>query len=177
MRRKGLGRRARRTFVLVAAASLLFATASLATGARARHVPAKDSFRGRITDATGKFKGDHGRVAIYIHAPRSNAATRKLKLTIVGRGCQGASQCMMLSGAPTGTITTKPGSNPDSGKPFTIQASGAVTPMGQASVAGTGHGIGFMVKGREQMQLTLTSPDGQITVAAQSAEVPGFTSP
>lgn len=177
MRRDRVGRRFQRAFLVVGAGSLLCATAAVAIGAPARHVPAKDSFQGRITEATGKFKGDHGSVAIYLHVPRSDAATRKLKLTIAGRGCQGTNQCLMLDGAPTGTITTRPGSNPDTGKRFTIEASGTVTPMGQTSVSGTGNGTGFLVKGHEQMRLTLTSADGQITVTAHSAEVPGFTSP
>jgi hypothetical protein len=83
----------------------------------------------------------------------------------------------MLNGVPTGTLTTKPGPNPDAGKRFTVRASGTVTPMGRTTVAGSGAGTGFLVKGREQMRLTLTAPDGHITVVAHSAKVPGFTSP
>jgi hypothetical protein len=161
---------------LVGVVLLVVASASVAIGAPARHVPARDTFRGRITSATGQFKGDQGRVTIYVHVPESAATTRKLTLTLVGVQCEGAENCLTLSGAAKGTLTRR-SYIPDTGMRFTIRASGTVMPMGQTSVTGRVHGTGFTATGRERMQLTLTCADGQITVDAHTREVKGFTSP
>jgi hypothetical protein len=177
VRQKRFNWRFRSIAAVLGVASLVVASASAALGASARHAAAKDSFRGRITHATGRFASESGAVAIYIHAGRSQGATRPVDLTIVPRRCQTAQECLMLRGAPTGTLTTKRASNPDGPKTFTIQASGTVRPVGQSSVTGSGTGTGFLAKGRERMRLTLTSAHGEITIDARSAEVPGFTSP
>jgi hypothetical protein len=166
----------RGALAVLGAALLAVASSAVAIGAPSRHVPARDSFRGRITSATGQFKGDHGRVTIYMHVPESGATTRKLRLTLVGAQCGSAKNCLTLSGAAKGTLTRK-SYIPDTGMRFTVQATGTVVPMGHISATGHVHGTGFTPTGHERMHLTLMCPDGQITIDAHSPVVKGFTSP
>jgi hypothetical protein len=166
----------RRALAALGVALLAVTSASVAIGAPARNVPARDSFRGRIASATGAFEGDSGQVAIYMHPRGSGAGPRKLTLTLVGVPCESTNNCLALNGTAKGTLTTR-SSIPDTGMRFTIHASGAVTPMGETSATGHVHGTGFTAKGRERMRLTLTCSDGQVTIDARSPVVKGFTSP
>lgn len=178
MSRKAFNGLPRVAIGLIAAICLTFAAVSAAVGASPRKVPAKDSFRGRVTAGTGAFHGAHGLVALYLHIRRSGGARHRLTLDILRRRCpRAASHCVVLSGTVTGTLTKKPPSQPDTGERFTIHASGRVKPTGDTSVTGSGLGTGYVVRGRESMQITFSSSRGQVTVHAHSAKVGGFTSP
>jgi len=67
---------------------------------------------------------------------------------------------------------------PDAGVKLRLTATGAVKPLGRVSVTGTVHGTGFIARGHEFLQLTLTSlHKGVVTVDAHSGLVAGFTTP
>src|SRR5207302_1262730 len=97
-------------------------------------------------------------------------------LRLVGRRCRGASHCLNLRGTLTGTLT-EGSANPDAPKPFTIDSSGNVKPLEQASATGNGRGTGYIYRGHERLTLTLTAANGSVTIEAHSARVPGFTNP
>jgi hypothetical protein len=175
-----------RTGVLAAASACLasvgFVTACLAglgvSGAlAAAATPARDSFSGSITAATGRFSGDHGAVAIVL-APSTGQGLRRLSLTVRGSGCRTpAHRCVALTGRLSGTLALGPLRVPDVGSSLTIRAAGAIKPLGQVSASGTVQGTGFIAHGRETLKLRLTTAGGAITIKADSAVVPGGTTP
>jgi len=139
--------------------------------------PAKDSFTGRITAATGKFAGDTGNVRIVL-APGPGQAIRHLGVTLQGTLCAAKTRCVILSGKLTGTLAPGPRRNPDVGRSFLIAATGGVVkPLGHVSATGTVQPTGFIANGHETLTLRLTAPGGTVTIAATSGPVPGFTSP
>jgi hypothetical protein len=169
-------RRARTAAITLCGTSVAIAATSVALAASGTNVPTKDSFHGRVTGATGAFKGDRGEVAIDLAIRTSNTATRQLTITVRGGRCGSAPRCVQLTGKVTGTITQVP-TNPDVGRSFKIDASGTVRPLGLVASSGSAHGTGFIVRAHETLHLTLTTPRGQIVIDARSATVPGFTSP
>ena len=118
-------------------------------GAAAASVPANDS-----------FSGSKGHVSI------KHGAGDAVKMRFTGS----------LRGTVTGTML-KQTSLPDTGARFAIAGAGRVKPLGHVSVSGTAHGTGFIARGYESLNLTLSNAKHHVTVTAQSGLVPGFTSP
>jgi hypothetical protein len=143
----------------------------------AASVPARDSFRGRITVAAGPHRGDHGSVSIAAVPGASGSNVRRLTITVRGGRCGSSTACVQLRGTLTGTIERLRGQLPDVGQSFQIKASGALRPFGMSTSRGSVHGTGFILRGREQMSLTFVSGAAKITLSAQSRVVRGFTSP
>jgi hypothetical protein len=136
----------------------------------------ENSFHGRITSATGRLAGHHGRVRIGFFPTASNTDTRSLRIAIRPRTCSVAKGCVRLRGTLNGSIT-RVQSIPDTGSQFTITAHGTVRPLGQVTASGTAHGTGNARFGYESVRLTLTGGGGAVTVTGTSGRVPGFSSP
>jgi hypothetical protein len=149
----------------------------LSACALAATIPARDSFKGTISAASGAYKGDGGMVSIAISVPASGRFVRHATFTLNGPRCDRAQHCIRVSGKLSGTITVAGPWNPDVGKRFTIVAAGSVTGLGHVRVSGSALGTGFIAQGRESLTLMLHGPAGSVTVSAQSAVVGGFTSP
>jgi hypothetical protein len=157
-------------------APLVLAGASAAISVGATGVPTKDTFSGAIVAASGALSGDRGTVTVLLHVGSSATASRRLSLTIRGAACGARKSCVRLSGTPTGSLRAR-SSIPDTGHRYIVSASGPIAPIGRAAVTGTVTGTGFIRRGREQLRLTLRTAHGTITIDAQSAELPGFSSP
>ena len=152
------------------------AAASLASAAPP-NVGAKDTFHGRVASATGRYRGAAGKVDIYIIASGSGTSPRTVKLVLAGHPCGTARHCIKLSGTVTGVLIGQP-THPDVGQRFTISAAGTIKSLGgHVAASGTVDGTGFIARGQEEMELTLASSGGTVTVTASSPVVPGFTSP
>jgi len=160
----------------LAAVAVAVAVPAAALAGPSAPTPAKDSFTGRVTAATGIFARDHGAVTIAL-APRPGNALRRLTLTLRGAPCSGKGQCVQLSGKLTGTLAPGPMRVPDAGRSFTIAATGTIKPLGHVSATGTVHGTGFIANGHENLRLLLMRAGGTVTIEATSPPVPGFTSP
>jgi hypothetical protein len=162
--------------ILVAASAVMGAGTALALAASSGAVAPKDSFRGRVTAGSGRFRSDNGQTSIKVHVAQSNTGTRLVTLIIGYRRCATAARCLQLSGTLRGTLTQSH-SIPDAGASFALSASGKVRPLGHVSAIGQVHGTGFVMHGRETMTVQLADSRGQVTVQAQSPQVPAFTSP
>ena len=138
--------------------------------------PAKDSFAGKITTATGRFSGDRGSATIVL-VPGPGQASRHLGVTIKGTVCARKVACVPLVGKLTGTLAPGPRTNPDVGRRFTITGAGTIKPLGHVSATGTVQGTGFIKNGHESLTLKLTNSGGTVTIVGTSGPVPGFTSP
>ena len=138
----------------------------------------QDSFHGRITSATGRLAGRHGRALIGFFPVASNTRTRSLLITVRPRSCTEARGCARLRGTLNGSITQVQ-SIPDTGSAFTITAHGTVRPLGHVTASGTAHGMGNARFGHETVRLTLTgrAGDGTVTVTGTSGRVSSFSSP
>jgi hypothetical protein len=150
---------------------------AFASGAAPAQVPAKDSFSGRISGATGSYRGDRGTVAIELSVPSNSNKTRPVTATLRGKPCGRARNCLRLSGKLHGTLTAMPARVADVGAQLSLKAAGPVPPLGRTAMKGTVRGTGFITRGHETIQLTVTAPGGTLTVDASSPTVPGFTSP
>jgi hypothetical protein len=160
----------------ICAATLAAAGASAAFAATVGSAPAKDSFVGSVTAATGRFSGDHGGVRLVL-APGRGQSGRRLTVTFSGGSCGSAGHCIQLSGRLTGVLTRGPIVVPDVGSSLTVRASGAIRPLGKVSATGSVHGTGFIARGHETLRLKLTGSGATITISADSGLVPGGTSP
>jgi hypothetical protein len=160
----------------LAACALAIAIA-ISSAASAQRTPAKDSFTGQISKASGRWAADDGQLGIDLATPSSGLITRKLMLTFHGRRCGTSRHCVKLTGTVRGTLTAVFGGNPDAGRGFSVHASGTLKPLGHVSASGTVHGTGFIAHGRIEMTLALRTSTGKLTVTAQSGLVNGFTSP
>ena len=74
--------RSRRNRTLSSFAGVVLLSAAGSVAAAVAAVPAKDSFHGRITRATGRLSSDRATVAIALHVARSTDATRALQMTL-----------------------------------------------------------------------------------------------
>lgn len=173
----------RQRWSLLCAASavpIVIAGASMAVAAHAASASAsasaKDIFNGRIVNASARFSQDRGRVTVVLGAAHSAAATRHLRLVLESPACARQRHCLRLSGALSGTITAQT-SIPDVGRHYELQAGGRITPLGRVSATGEATGVGFIMHGRERLELSIHAKRGQLTIRAQSPLVPGFTSP
>jgi hypothetical protein len=66
---------------------------------------------------------------------------------------------------------------PDTGEILRPHAREKVGPVRRVRIAGTVHGTGYTVSGREMMALSIAGRRGTLRVNAKSDPVPGFTSP
>jgi hypothetical protein len=165
-----------RVGLVALAAAMTLTSAAVAVASNRPRVPVRDQFKGSASAATGKFSSDHATVTVYVKPGRTQGAGRLVTVILVGRRCKGAAGCMNLNGRLTGELTARP-SPPDAGRKFAISVAGKVTPLGHVNATGTVYGTGFIRRGREGLQIKLGTPHGDITIGAQSAIVPGFTSP
>lgn len=150
-------------------------TAAIAAGIAS--TPAKDTFRGHITKATGRLAGDNGRITVLLHVAQSSEGVRKLKLTLSGAPCAGAEHCLRLSGVLSGMLSARPATIPDVGRRYDVSVSGSLSTFSHVSATGTVAGVGFVRAGHEGLTLTLETPRGKVMIVALSPRVPGFTSP
>jgi hypothetical protein len=97
-------------------------------------------------------------------------------LALQGAGCGTRQHCVRLTGTLTGTLSAR-ASIPDVGRRYLIRAGGRVAPLGTVAATGSVTGTGFIRQGRERLILTLRTSRGTVTIAAQSPEVPGQSSP
>ncbi len=135
-----------------------------------------DSFRGKITAATGRLAGERGDVRVVLaHAPRGKGST-SVTLSIIAAGCGGQPRCLRLNGRLSGRMTPER-SLPDVGHRFEIGARGAITPLGQVEASGTANGTGFIRSGHTGLNLTLHGASGTVTIEGQSGPVPSFSEP
>jgi hypothetical protein len=146
-----------------------------ASGAGNHKPPAKDTFAGEISTASGRFAGDAGRLRIILR-PGRGGETRRLRAFLYGDRCGGQPHCLRVHGRLDGTLSEVP-TGPDRGKSFKIDADGNVAPAGQVSAGGRVTGTGFIAYGHEQLRLKLSTGSGRITITASSKRVRGFTSP
>jgi hypothetical protein len=138
-------------------------------------VPAKDSFSGQITAATGRFGGDHGNVKVHLQ-PGSGVTVRTVTVTFAAASCRVQHRCLQLGGKLTGKLTQQAGI-PDVGRTFSLTARGIVKPLGRVTALGTVTGVGNVRYGHESLRLTLKGTSGTVVVSASSPQVPSFTSP
>lgn len=156
-----------------AQASKLRSTSSLT--AYARNVGAADAFTGRMVRGTGRLTGDRASVRFDLHVG-SSSRTRKLSMVLTSPPCHGGRHCLSLTGTLKGALVRMAGL-PDRGRTFALSASGTLKPLARATATGTVTGTGNIRFGHESLVLTLSTREGQLFLAAQSGQVPGFTSP
>jgi hypothetical protein len=118
--------------------------------------------RSRFRPRVEEFEGRAAPSALPIGAPHTLPA-------IFVRGHQ-----LHLAGTLAGTYTA-PMANPDAGIRDALTGSGAVSPLGHASVTGTVQGMGFIQSGRAGGTLTLSGPKGSLTLTLQGPVQPGFS--
>lgn len=177
MKTVGKPHRSRSLGVTVCLAAVLAAGGSAAAAASSASTPAKDTFHGSITKATGKLANDRGTVTILMHVAQSTDAVRPVALGISGPTCGRAQHCLRLTGTLSGTISAHPTTIPDAGKRYSLSATGSLAKLGRASATGLVAGVGFIRVGREGLTLELRTRLGDVTVSAVSPKVPAFTSP
>ena len=158
-------------------AAILLAGSGAPAVAAGTATPAKDTFSGSITRATGGLRSDHGDVTILIHVAQSTDPARRVGLTLNSGRCGSTSHCLSLSGSLSGTISGGPGGIPDVGRRFDLKVSGTLAGLGHVSATGVVVGVGFIRAGHEMLTLNLRTKRGSVTIAAISPKVPGFTSP
>lgn len=159
------------------AAATLAAGGSSPAVATGTGTPAKDTFSGRITRATGGLRADHGNVTVLIHVAQSTDPARRAGLTLKTRPCGSTKHCLSLSGSLSGTISARPAEIPDVGRRFDLKVSGTLAGLGHVSATGAVVGVGFIRAGHELLTLNFRTRRGSVTIAAISPKVPGFTSP
>jgi hypothetical protein len=138
--------------------------------------PARDTFTGSIVSGTGAYSGHHGRVKIYLH-PSGSGPQRPVQVVLRGACAAGNGSCTNLTGSLSGTLKRSGRQLADAGEHFTLTGAGRVSPLGHATGRGTVQGTGFIARGHEIMELTLTTAHGSVTVQAMSGRVKGFQSP
>jgi hypothetical protein len=152
-------------------------TSTTSTTAATAPAPRGDAFKGAITAATGRFAGERGDITIVLsHPPRGGDSSTSLTLSILGAGCGGRPHCVSLNGRLSGRMTLLH-SLPDVGHRFDIGARGTVTSLGPVEASGITAGTGFIRIGHTELNLTLQSASGTVTVEGLSGPVPGRTDP
>jgi hypothetical protein len=162
----------------ISAVTACLAMASVATAAGSpptAPVPGRDSFHGRITSATGRLREDRDGVQLAL-LRTTGGDPKAVTITLVGRRCHHRRHCSRVAGTLRGTMVSRP-SRPDIGEQFALSLKGNVRPLGHVTARGTAHGTGFITYGYESLDLTLADASASVTIDAQSARVPGFTSP
>jgi hypothetical protein len=139
-----------------------------------------DAFAGRIEHGTGAYRAAQGtaQIVISLGAATATFGSRALTLTFAGTPCvPGGTDCVVLDGIVHGRATPQRNRVADLGALLHLHARGKVGPLRRVRIAGTVHGTGFIVSGREMMSLSIAGRRGTLMVTAESASVPGFTSP
>jgi hypothetical protein len=126
--------------------------------------------------ATGRFRGEHGRLTIDLTDGSSVRSVRSVTFTLSALGCRDRGGCLKLGGRLIGTLVGQP-SLPDRPATFAINAAGKVRPIGLVRGTGVVHGTGFIAGATETLQLRLIASGGQITIDASSGPVSGPASP
>jgi hypothetical protein len=129
------------------------------------HVPAKDSFSGRVAQGSGRLAGDRGNIKVRLQ-PGAGVSVRRVVITVTG----------VLAGALKGKLTQRAGL-PDVGRTFAVTGSGNVKRLGHVTAAGTVTGVGNARFGHETLRVTLDAAGGSLVMSATSGQVPAFTSP
>ena len=156
------------TFAALVAVTL--AGVAIAKGTSPNHM-----FVGSVQRGTRAYRNAQGTVymAISLGAHRRPA---RFRLTFEGTRCPDETSCLALSGVVRGRATPRRGV-PDSGALLGLRGHGFVSLLGPVGVRGVVRGTGFIETGHEIMMLTIAGRRGTLLVAAESASVPGFTSP
>jgi len=139
-----------------------------------------DVFASRIEHGTGAYRAAQGtaQIVISLGAPTTTFGSRALTLTFAGTPCVPAgTDCVVLDGIVHGRATPQRNRVADLGALLHLHARGKVGPLRRVRIAGTMHGTGFIVSGREMMSLSIAGRRGTLMVTAESDLVPGFTSP
>ena len=157
--------------------ALVCCAVPVAVAANTAATPAKDTFTGDITRATGKLAGSTGKVTALLHVVQSTDPARKLKITMIGAPCGGATHCLRLSGILSGTISERAAAIPDVGKHYELALSGSLGTLQHVTVSGTVAGVGFIRQGHESLTLNVQTSRGRLSISALIPKVPGFTGP
>jgi hypothetical protein len=88
---------------------------------------------------------------------------------------QVAQQQHALAGQGHGTYTS-PFSIPDTGVQYDLQGVAHLAKLGDVTVTGSVHSLGFIVSGKASGTLTFTNANGSVTVELQGPVQPGFAS-
>lgn len=129
-----------------------------------------------MSAASGAYSGEGGRAQVSLYLGGSGAS-RPVSLVFRSLPCQGAPQCVQLDGVLSGRMMRRPGGIPDTGQSDSITASGRLTTLGRVTATGVSQGTGFIARGHELLELTLTSRSGRVTLRAMSGSVGTFSSP
>jgi hypothetical protein len=130
-----------------------------------------------VVSASGRLRGEAGRLHIGLTVGSSHTASRSLTVVITPRRCGAARRCLRLAGTLKGTLSYQAHQIPDTGARLSLRASGVVKPIGAVSASGFVHGTGFIRSGRETLQLTLAGSGARVSVEGRSSLLPGFTAP
>ena len=177
MRFTGRSPRRRTVGASLSALAVLMCAGQVTAAATTAATPAKDTFVGGVTSATGKLAGDSGKITALFHVVQSTDAVRKLRITMIGAPCSGAQHCLRLSGLLSGTISAHPATVPDVGRHYELSLSGSLGTFSHVAAGGTVAGVGFIRQGHESLTLDVKTASGKIVIEAVSPKVPGFTSP
>jgi hypothetical protein len=143
----------------------------------ARATPARDHFTGSISRGTGSFAGTQGAVSIRVFVGPQIGSFRAFSLAIGPLPCTAGGHCTSLSGRASGHAARAGEPIADVGITLRFRAAGRVSPIGHVSATGVVRGTGFIARGHEWLQLSLTGRAGSVTIEALSPLVPGFTTP
>jgi hypothetical protein len=80
-----------------------------------------------------------------------------------------------LAGTITGTYSIAPTMNPDAGKLYRFTGTGTAGMLGQVSVTGSVHTLGFVATGHATGTLTLSNSHGSVTLTLTGPSQPGFS--
>jgi hypothetical protein len=160
---------------------LLGSAAAPATATRSADSSARRAYAVRIADASGRFARARGNARITVRNNGGGEPSPAVNLEITPADCPRArpgrdAPCIRLSGTLDGTATAQP-RIPDTGSKYQITATGFVHALGPSSATGIARGPGFIARGFCLLRLTVTTPQGTVTLAGKSHRVPGFTSP
>lgn len=167
----------RRLGILTTSLCLPLALGSVAAaGTAGAPAPAKHRFGVTVSTGSGKLAGARGGAALLLRTG-AGTTTRALAIVFKGDRCHGSRGCVALTGTLKGTITAVAQHIPDAGRQFRVRVHGRLSPLGHVTATGTVRGTGYILSGRESLQLTVRSARGTIEIDGRSARVPGFTSP
>ncbi|HWE08267.1 MAG TPA: hypothetical protein VG325_02865 [Solirubrobacteraceae bacterium] len=169
-------RQMRRFLASAAVVAAITASAGVLSASAANpRAPAKDRFTATAAATGGRLGGYRGAATLSLY-PRHGAATRRLKITVIGGICRAAKRCLRLSGTLSGTIKEQP-AKPDRGQTFVIGAAGTLAPLGRVSGSGGGQGTGFVHAGHESLWLSFAGQGGRVSMTGESGRVPAYTAP
>jgi hypothetical protein len=104
----------------------------------------------------------------------SASALEARHLTAIHEQLQKAST-LVLRGTIQGTYQRSFGI-PDTGTPYTFQATGRITPLGQSAVTAQVRTTGFIANGMATGSMSIMAPHGTVNLALTGPTQPGFAS-